>query len=257
VTYFRPGTFLGVTGALGELVFEWNRTDITQFSGSSPDFSDELSGDASASVLSVETHAERGEVLRMAANPSAVDMAAVWLVTAPIVFPDTRRDFVFILDIATQDTSASADRSFGVAFLCNDAADHAFIHGIGNRTKGIVINNGTVTQSTTVPVIAATDSAKIWQIVRGVKPAADAPQCSSYLRVWNHAGAAPIGDPRRSGSDATARGALGGFGADPTLGATWDGEDLDRIGIALASDNGQDGPVSVDILDFRVYLVGE
>lgn len=245
MTYIRDATFGGAKGALGELVFEWNRTDLTQWEGSSPSF--DTGGGSENSVLSVEAVAERGNVLRFAGDGVSSGEFAMWLLADPIDFPDERRDMVIECEWAGS-VIPGTFRGAGPVFLSDDAGDDHFqVQTRHNDMVFQLFNNGARSAVGTHTGVSFQDGGRLLLRVFGDKPSSAPPRVTAYFEVWTE-NQYSSGLYRQGSSDA-ARGGVSG--PNVSLGSSWDAETLDRVGFGLGSATQLP---TADILDFRVYL---
>lgn len=241
-----PKSLLGGSGA--GLIAAWNGTDLTQLvSTGSPDFTVGGSG----RTLSVASVSERGNVLRYSGGAAGATITEIFMFTAAsgLLIPSTteRRDVDIEVEVYT---SSGAGGYFGV-FVMGDADTP--LHGFGHSASGpssewqMLLNNGTVAAETSTG--SASTRFTTYRI-RGRKPVGAPPEISSYSSGQSTA-ADSVGEPRRSGSDATARGTVSQFGDSTTLGSTWNNISADRIGLVFQSSGGNPAPL-VDILGVRV-----
>jgi len=235
----------------GTLVFAWNKTDVSQFdaSGASPQFA--VTGNGSLSVVAVS---ERGNVLRYSTG-GGTTVTEIFLVTAPVVFPDTRRDLLIEMEIS----SGFGNSYIGPAILCDDSDPnfHGYHFAIGNAEWSACINNDVVERASGTGTGIGNNAGFGRWAVRGDKPASAPPRVrfAGTLHGATDSSTSLLGRTRSSGSDAAARGNMNDAGSNSVLGSTWDDLALDRIGIGVFSSGGNPPPTTADILDFRVYLV--
>jgi len=247
-------------GADGELVWSWNRTDVSQFVASTPQLALGTGGTPGTSAVSVAAVSERGNVLRFASDGVSTDMTALWLVSDAISFSGIRRDLLVEIEVydGTPSAVSMVNRYFGPALLCDDDADHGFVPAVvgssGNQ-KSAIIENGARLAVSGATGFAPLDASFHRFHIRADKPVADVPRMSIWREYWwlSKGGYSS----NRTGSTAGVRGNVNDLGSDSTLGATWDAETLDRFGFGVFSDNGATGPVAVELLDVRVFLVPE
>lgn len=233
----------------GELVFEWNKVDISQWNGINPVFS--TPAGAENSTLSVVASSERGNVLRMTADGVATpNMRAVWICNTPIPFPTTRRDFSIEVEFAAQDVTAS--RLAGVVFMADGSASNYFQHYWATTGEGTILRNNGVQEFVSFNANQFNDGGRSVYTMRGDKPAGGPPRSSVYTQNSDETNL--NGHSYRTGSSSAIRGAVTDMGNNTTFNASWNAIECDRFGISILSAN--TGPLAIDILDYRVYLVG-
>lgn len=250
MTFLRNGLFGGIVGAMGDLVFEWNRTDLSQFNGASPIY--DSGGGAENSLMSVVAASERGNVLRLAADGVATDMFAVWRIATPIEFSNIRRDLFIEMTFADK-TLGGGSRRVGPVWFGNADMDHHF--GVlfdQTNDVGIVENNGTTETGPTNASVQSRGGRHTF-LIRGDKPAGGPPRGTVYYTYQSSGGA--LRYLRRSGSTAAIRGNAPDQGSNSSLGSTWNSLDCDYVGLRIGSIGGVVGPTSVDIDDLRIYRV--
>ena len=231
------------------LIAEWNRTDLSQFvSAGAPDLAQGGGGGA----LSVAPVAERGNVLVYTpAGGATVTELFMFSAASGLLIPSTTERRDVLIEIELYDATWGTGGYFG-AFLCGDADTplHGFIHLMASSEGALVLNNGTVATSGG----SGTPADRLAQyLIRGRKPAAAAPEVTSYMQGFS-TGSGTF-EPRRSGSTSGARGAVTDFGNNTTLGATWNATSCDRLGLAIRSSGGNPPPTQVRILNFRIFEV--
>jgi hypothetical protein len=237
-----------ISPAGGTKVFEWNRTDASQFS-STPDYSD---GGGSASTLSVVAASERGNVLRI--SGAGTSMSAIWLADDEIDFPDERRDLHFEIELANMVYSAGA--MFGVSFCAEKVVKFSglqhLIFGSNEWASRVDADSRVTVGSTGTSISSGTGQGAIGSLlVRGRKPSGDPPEMTSMPAGWGATGWRDC-DGRRSGSN---RYVFNPYGNNTVLPTDWDSLDCKGWGLAIQSSGGNAAPTTVDILDLRVYRV--
>lgn len=241
------------SGGVANLLFEWNKTDLSQFdaSGASPNFADGGGGGA----LSVVATAEHGNVIRYTGG-GGTGITEVFLVSqTEIVLPDSvKRNVIVEMELFTSSFGTSGGA--GPALLCDDGAVnfHGFVISHFAGAAGVIaktINNGTV--ETGGSGGGSTPSKFGILHVYARKPASAPPEVSVYCDGWD-GGTINSHHMFRTGSSSANRGVAGDIGSNSTLGATWDPLDCDRFGIAAHSNAGT-GPPSFDVLDLRVIAI--
>jgi hypothetical protein len=235
----------GVAGAGGELVFEWNRTDTTQFDGSAI----LIAGTTPSMSLSIQNFGEWGNALRVTGGGTN-GVNAVILATAPIVFPDERRDL--IIDIETHDIVDGGGGYAGIAF-CTDGGAAGSYHGLAHFPHGTAewaakVENGTLTVPGT-GVGAGNAHGGSRTTILGRKPSGAPPEVSGRSFSVSAAGAHNV-RVHRTGTD---RQSAAAYGDGLALGATWNSLSCDRWGLSIQSSGGSAAPSTWDILDLRVY----
>jgi hypothetical protein len=246
MTYIPEGTF-GAPGAGGELVFAWNRTDISQFDGSAI----LIAGTTPQMSLSVVAVSEWGNALRVSGGGTN-GVNAVILATAPIAFPDERRDL--LIEIETHDIVDGGGGYAGTAF-CTDGGAAGSYHGLAHFPHGTAewaakVENGTLTVPGTGVGAGNANGWSRTQIL-GRKPSGAPPEITSRSFSVSSAGAHNV-RVHRTGSNRVSAAA---FGDGLALGATWNGLSCDRWGLSIQSSGGAAAPSTWDILDLRVYLL--
>lgn len=254
MTYFPdiPG---GVGGGDGQLIFQWNRTDLSQFDSASPSYSAESAGDASTSLLSVVSKPERGNVIRVTPEPTADNLTALWLVTDPIEYVGTRRDLLIELEMDDWNPGTSV-HYVGVAFLANDQVSDnvALLSLLSTAQSRCGILNNTNPPVLGTSFTTATHRAGMLRCqIRGDQPAASAPRVTAWQDHWFSSVDART-SAARTGSSSTARGNMNDMGSNTTLDAAFSSETLDRWGLVFITAS-TFNPVTADILDLRAYLV--
>jgi hypothetical protein len=233
------------------LIAEWNRADLTQFvSGGAADFSD---GGATR-ALSVVNVAERGNVLRYSGGVGGATMTQIFMfnTASGLVMPSSSERRDCNVEIEIYQATYGGGGYFGI-FLMGDVDTP--LHGFGHAGSGVaewqtLLNNGAVVRSSgtgTVTTLLAR-----YQI-RGTKPVGAPPEVTSYCQGFA-LNTGSVGDARRSGSTAAARGdaSIGEFGNSTVLGATWNSISADRLGLIFQSSGGNPAPTSIDILNVRL-----
>jgi len=234
-------------GAGGELAFEWNHTDLSQFVSAG---AMDLAQGGGGGAWSVSNVAERGNCL-LYTPAGGTGVTEIAMFSPSLIHPTERRDLVVEMELY--------DATFGSGyvgpFVLADADTPA--HGFGHFGSGVLewqllLNNSVVEHDASTGIQCGRFAR---YFIRGRKPAGAAPEVSSFFEAWTTvATAAPR--PRRSGSSVPIRGSLNNFGNNSTLGATWNALDCNRFGLVVGSNAGAAPPPSIRILDFKVYVVG-
>ena len=239
----------GAAGPYGTLAFEWNKTDVSQFAAS-PTFRVATGGVAGA--LSVFATAEHGNVLRYTGGAGAgTGVTEVFLANDALIFDGTKRDMM--IETVMFDDGAVATSTFGgVAFLCNDAADHGYAQcaSVHTNNRNLCINNGVI-ESTASGAGSSADLIAQYDL-HATKPAGAPPFATVIMRGTNKTQDAE--NVKRTGSSAAARAFMSDMGDNSVLGATWNAEALDRWGICMHSDTGGVTPATADFLSIRVFV---
>jgi hypothetical protein len=234
-------------GPDGTLVWQWNKTDISQFVGASPDFAD---AGGAASTLAVTAESERGNVLEI--QGAGTNMSALWLVNTPIPFPTNRRDLLIELEMFNM--AIGTGGYAGAAYLCDNVGDfHALCHspyGLAEFSGRIDAGVRSHTSSTSEGV----RSSCIARIhVRGEVFAGKPPEVSGYA-VAMPSIAADQGGIRRTGTNLGIA-SVNSFGSGGALPASWNGLGCAQFGLWIQSSGGNPAPTDVKFLDFRVYML--
>lgn len=234
------------SGGTGILVFRLDPSNLDQLeSGGTADFADGGGG----GTIAQQGTSERGDVWEYT-DGGGTDVTEVFLFTDAIVFPTERRDLIIEMELF--DANFGTAGYFGPWFLGDDSVDFGFGHaGMGVAEWQVLLNDGTVEHDAATGVEANVFAR---YLIRGRKPAGAPPEVSSFMEGWDPA-TGSVGAPRRSGSDAAARGSVPNFGNDSTLGASWNAQTLDRIGLVFLSSGGNAPPSLVQLLDMRVYVL--
>lgn len=249
MTFVRPGTFGGAFGHGGEQVFEWNRTDISQFSGASPDYVASAGG--TTQTLSVVAVSERGNALRIASDGENAGLRAVWLLPAIDFDGSERRDLVIEIEYA--DRNVGSGRHSGVVFLANAVGDHhlAYVYDSLNGAPYIEDNG---TQKALSFDSFVSDANRAVLELRSRKPSAAPPQASLYVR--NQASGGMNRNAYRTGTSIAIRGNMPAMGDGTALNASWNSLDCDRVGLQIGCSGAPTaGAFSADILDLRIFKV--
>lgn len=236
----------GVVGAGGELVFEWNRVDTSQFEAVRA-FAD---GGAAAALSVVST--ARGNVLRF--DPSAGNTAHIaFLAVDPLPYVGVRRDAIFELEVF--DMFPNGGGYGGIVVLADDAGTyHALNHLVTGPEWASHVNAGTrVTNSANGT--GGNGRGGSYKIeMRGSKPEGAPPIVTDVLTAVDET-QMKAASGRRTGASAADRGAWRGFAGDAALAASWNDLACDRWGLCLQSGGGANLDVTMEVLDLRVYLL--
>lgn len=226
------------------VVFEWNRTDTSQFEASAV-FDSAGSSNPALSVVPTPF----GNALQLS-HDSAVT-SVVFLTADPIVFPDDRRNLLFEFDLYSIDAAlVDTNRYFGVCVLGDNAGDfHGLVHLTGSSGVewGYRVDAGALVSTGSTGSGPQFGFAQIR--LRGNRNGTSRPYASSH--IIGGGSSAAEGATRRTGS------VRGNNGADPfgngtDLPAGWDSLALDRIGIGCRTNTAVAG--QYQLLSFRVIL---
>ena len=235
-------------GPDGTLVWQWNKTDLSQFNGSSPDFSD--AGGNLSTLAVTAPFAGRGNMLEI--QGTGTTMSALWLVNTPIPFVGTKREFVIELEMYDLDQGAGGYA--GAAYLCDDSGS---FHGLGHSVYGVAALSSRIdagARSLTSATGEGADDNGMCRIhVRGQVFPSKPPEVSAYA-VAMPSVSGRQGDIRRTGPNVGASGAET-YGSGGALPASWNGLSCAQFGLWIQSSGGNLAPTNVRFMDFRVYLL--
>ncbi len=234
--------------AEAEVIWEWNRTDTTQFK---PAINFDDFPNAGATTLTVVADGGIGNMLRFAttkAGTLAVFRAAIWLIDQSfpkIVGTNQYRYVVRARVVNVAFTGGVVIGYGGFAYMCSDAggaAQYGFIstiHPTANTNGRARIEAGAVQTNGSTGVIGSPPDLIPTMELVGFHNAGN-PDFSHAM--WSIAAGSVIGDSYRE--------AAIGAGA---FGAGWGAQTLDRIGLALfESPVGAAGTITLDITDMYV-----
>jgi len=238
------------SGPNGRLVFEWNKTDTTQFQAV-PAFRQANTGPAG--TLSVES-TPHGNVLRLNAVTTS-GLTEIFLASEPLPFAGTNRNMVIEVEVYDDTAPTSASRG-GVVFMANhDDAGGVFTGlawaaSIGNGAGRYIIEEDVTLYGEGAPTGLRGDKYSRYTI-RGEKPAAAPPYLTGYFDGFTSFVA--TAEIRRTGASSADRGGVDDFGSNTTLTSIWDALPCDRWGIMTGRQVGG-GMASIDFLSIRVFI---
>lgn len=225
--------------------FELNPASLSQLvSGGFTDFKSG-GGNTNQRWTSV-AFAERGPALLWTPG-GGTTVTEIFLFSPTIVWPSERREMTIEMETIE---SVGAPGYVGPFFLGEGSPPtHGFAHLANGAEWQTLLNNGAVERSGTT---AVGGGRYCRYRIRGDKPAGGPPRISSLIEGYSNAGTANA--IRRSGSSSTARGGVNEFGSASTLGSSWNGLQLGRFGICIASSGGNPPPSAFHVLSYRVFL---
>jgi hypothetical protein len=159
------------------IIWEWNGSDVSQFSGVSYYGS---VGAATASLAlqgagAISPH-PNGNKIRVngGAGVTAGDALAVFWANDPLPFPDNARNYKIVMNSDFSSSDAIVSYSPGViAFGDRDSGDHGYAVASGNG-KTFRVDNGTLVSGVDLAT-GLGDSAILYHTIRGRKPSSGDP----------------------------------------------------------------------------------